>query len=433
MAATHRSPCVRDIIPLTRFDPAKSRGMGGSSHGEHPSSVRSSAARTPDLRTVTAAQAASAAGAGAGFGRPALARTLHGLTWRRFAIFCAIVGLASAGHAIATTMLPGKTLHNGVQVFAWEYANLLVFFGAVGLAVIVTGNWAPARTGPRVAALVAAAVAGLVAGTVLADALMAVLYPNDKGAPSLMKQIAGIALWSHVIAAGVLGYFFLLREEDAAASLHREEMRRVELDRELAEARLQVMQAQVEPHFLFNTLANVRRLFQTDPSAARSMLEHLSRYLSAMLPRMRSAQSTLEHELVLALAYLQVQKIRMGARLAIRVDVPDTLAATPFPPMMLVTLVENAIRHGLNPLPHGGEVSITARVAEGRLRVQVGDTGCGLAESSGPGVGLANIRARLMTLYDGNARLLLAQNPGGGVVATIELPQAAPAHAARAA
>ena len=106
--------------------------MGGSSHGEQPSSVRSSAARPPDLRIVTAAQAASAAGAGAGFWRAALARTLHGLTWRRFAIFCAIVGLAAAGHAIAMTLMPGKTLHDGVQVFAWEYAYLLVFFGAVG-------------------------------------------------------------------------------------------------------------------------------------------------------------------------------------------------------------------------------------------------------------------------------------------------------------
>lgn len=104
-----------------------------------------------------------------------------------------------------------------------------------------------------------------------------------------------------------------------------------------------------------------------------------------------------------------------------------------FPPMMLVTLVENAIRHGLNPLPQGGEVRIAARVAEGRLRVLVADTGRGLAESSGSGVGLANIRARLSTLYGGDARLLLAQNPGNGVVATIELPMAAPASAARAA
>ena len=382
---------------------------------------------------MTAALANSIADARAASWRAALARTLRGMTWRRFAIFCAIVGLAAAGHAIAMTLMPGKSLRDGAKVFAWEYAYLLVFFGTVGVAVIATGSWAPTRTGPRVVALVAAVVAGLAAGILLADALMAVMYPNDKAAPSLMKQISAVLLWSHVVAAGVLGYFFLLREEDAAAALHREELRRVELDRELAEARLQVMQAQVEPHFLFNTLANVRRLFQTDPSAARTMLLHLSRYLSAMLPRMRSAESTLEHELVLALAYLQVQKIRMGARLAIRVDVPDTLGAAPFPPMMLVTLVENAIRHGLNPQPHGGEVSVVARAADGRLRVEVGDTGRGLAESSGPGVGLANIRARLTTLYEGRARLMLAQNPGGGVTATIDLPFPAPAHAARAA
>ena len=100
--------------------------------------------------------------------------------------------------------------------------------------------------------------------------------------------------------------------------------------------------------------------------------------------------------------------------------------------MMLVTLVENAIRHGLNPLPDGGEVRIVARATDGKLRVQVVDTGRGLSESSGSGVGLANIRARLTTLYDGDARLLLAQNPARGVTATIELPSR-PAHAARAA
>jgi LytS/YehU family sensor histidine kinase len=193
------------------------------------------------------------------------------------------------------------------------------------------------------------------------------------------------------------------------------------------------MQAQVEPHFLFNTLANVRRLFQTDPAGARAMIEHLSRYLGAMLPRMRSSESTLGHELALALAYLQVQQIRMGDRLALRADVPESLQALPFPPMMLVTLVENAIRHGLNPLPEGGEVRLQARAADGRLRVQVTDTGRGLAESSGPGVGLANIRARLTTLYGGNARLLLAQNPGTGVIATIDLPLPQAANDARAA
>lgn len=165
----------------------------------------------------------------------------------------------------------------------------------------------------------------------------------------------------------------------------------------------------------------------------RAMLEHLVRYLSAMLPRMRSADSTLGHELALATAYLEVQKIRMGPRLAVRIDVPEPLLALPFPPMMLVTLVENAIRHGLNPLPQGGEVRIVARGGDGRLRVQVADTGCGLAESSGTGVGLANIRARLTTMFEGRARLLLAQEPGSGVVATIEVPAATGTLAARAA
>ncbi len=193
------------------------------------------------------------------------------------------------------------------------------------------------------------------------------------------------------------------------------------------------MQAQVEPHFLFNTLANVRRLFRTDAAAARAMLQHLSKYLGAMLPRMRSAESTLGHELALALAYLQVQQIRMGPRLRIRAEVPETLECLSFPPMMLVTLVENAIRHGLNPLPQGGEVRILARAGDGRLRVQVVDNGCGLSESSGSGVGLANIRARLTTLYSGDARLLLAQNPDSGVIATIDLPLAEPVTSIRAA
>lgn len=351
-----------------------------------------------------------------------LARTFRGFTWRRFGILCAVVAVTVVGHAVSSFLMKDHSWLKAGQAFAWQYGHMLAFFGTVWVAVVIGGNWAPARTGPRIAVLTAAVAAGLIAGNLLTAGLVAFVYPNSNDARTLLKEISAIVLWSHVIAAGVLGYFFLTREEEAAARLHQEALQRVELDRELAEARLQVMQAQVEPHFLFNTLANVRRLFQTDPAAARAMLEHLSRYLSAMLPRMRSAESTLGHELALALAYLQVQQIRMGARLAIRTDVPETLEALPFPPMMLVTLVENAIRHGLNPLPRGGEVRIVARAGDGKLRVQVIDSGRGLSESSGPGVGLANIRARLATVHGGNARLLLSQNPGSGVSATIEVP-----------
>jgi sensor histidine kinase YesM len=361
------------------------------------------------------------------------ARTFRGFTWKRFAVFCAIVGIAALGHAVGTYLAPGKTLSDGVQAFVHQCAHLFIFFGTVWGTVVAVGNWAPARTGPRVLTLAGAVAAGLVIGNLLTVQLMATLMPMDKDAPTLLKEISGVVLWSHVIAAGVLGYYFLTREEEAAARLHREEMQRIELDRELAEARMQVMQAQVEPHFLFNTLANVRRLFQTDPPAARAMLEHLSRYLSAMLPRMRSRQSTLGQELALALAYLHVQQIRMGSRLEVRTDVPAALEVLPFPPMMLVTLVENAIRHGINPLPKGGEVRIVARIADGKLRLQVVDTGRGLSESTGSGVGLANIGARLSTLYGSQARLLLMQNPARGVIATIELPSAMPVPAAQAA
>ncbi|MFO1305548.1 MAG: histidine kinase [Burkholderiales bacterium] len=354
-----------------------------------------------------------------------VARTFRGFTPRRLALFCAIVAIAASGHAIMR-YLSGKSWDAVAGAYALQYAYLFLFFGSVFAAVVVAGNWAPPRTKPRIAVLVGAVLVGLLVGNALAGPVLGWVYAGEKDAPTLLKEISAMVLWSHVIAAGVVGYFFLIREEDTVAGLHAQEMRRERLTRELAEARLMVMQAQVEPHFLFNTLANVRRLFKTDPAASHAMLEHLSIYLGAMLPRMRSTDSTLGHELALAVAYLSVQKIRMGSRLAVRTDVPDTLASLAFPPMMLVTLVENAIRHGLTPLPGGGEVRIHAFSSDGKLRVQVIDTGAGLSENTGSGVGLANIRARLATLYDGSARFLLSQNPQGGVTATIEVPAQAP-------
>jgi sensor histidine kinase YesM len=363
---------------------------------------------------------------------PVLARTLRGFTLKRFALFCAIVAFVATGHAIASYLSPKGTPFSGARAFAWQFLYLSVLFGTVWVAVVAIGNWAPSRTGPRIVTLICAVLLGLAVGNLVMPQITAWIYP-ERDAPTLLKAVSAIVLWSHVIAAGVLGYYFFTREEEAAARLHDEDMRREAIDRELAEARLLVMQSQIEPHFLFNTLANVRRLFQTDPAAAHDMLEHMSRYLSAMLPRMRQTDSTLGHELALALAYLSVQQIRMGARLTVRTDVPETLLPFPFPPMMLITLVENAIRHGLNPLPEGGELRIHARVVESKLRLSVIDTGAGLSESSGPGVGLANIRARLNTLYDGNARLLLAENPGNGVTATIDLPATQAPRTARAA
>ena len=363
----------------------------------------------------------------------AFARTFRGVTRRRLALFCAIVAVPAIGQMFANTILPGKGLSAAPVAFVKNYIHLLLFFAPVWCAVIAAVNWGPTRTGPRVLTLIGAATLGLAIGTILGKSYMTIAWSGGKDAPTLLKAISGMVLWSHVVTAAVVGYFFFTREREAAATLHAEELQREAQDRELAEARVQVTQAQVEPHFLFNTLANVRRLFQTDPGAARTMLDHLTRYLSAMLPRMRSVHSTLGQELGLALAYLHVQQVRMGPRLTVATDVPESLEALAFPPMMLVTLVENAIRHGINPLPQGGEVRIVARLIDGRLRLQVADTGRGLQESSGAGVGLANIRARLATLHGGGARLLLSQNSRQGVIATIELPVVNPLDATKVA
>jgi sensor histidine kinase YesM len=227
--------------------------------------------------------------------------------------------------------------------------------------------------------------------------------------------------WGLVVAA----YYFIERSRQHAAALREAELERHRTEGQMLEARLQVMQAQVEPHFLFNTLAHVQRLYQVDPVLGRSMLESFCGYLRAALPHMRGSRSTLGREVELARAYLETQGIRMGRRLRFEIGIPKELLTTAFPPMMLLSLVENAIKHGLNPLRGGGSIRIVAASDDGVLRVAVTDTGIGLSTAAyggGDGVGLSNIRARLAALYHGSARLTLRGNAPHGVIATIEVP-----------
>jgi LytS/YehU family sensor histidine kinase len=217
-------------------------------------------------------------------------------------------------------------------------------------------------------------------------------------------------------------YFFVSREQAAAAALHESQILRQALDRQMTEARLQVLQAQIEPHFLFNTLATIGRLYQIAPDRGKAMLSSLADYLHAALPHMREARSTLMRELQLTTAYLNVQQIRMGDRLKVEKMVPPELLAASIPPMMLLTLVENAIKHGLNPLPRGGTIRIRATREGDQLKIAVEDNGAGFHQPAGAGVGLANTRARLATLYGSAGRLRFEGNDEGGVSAAIELP-----------
>ncbi len=200
------------------------------------------------------------------------------------------------------------------------------------------------------------------------------------------------------------------------------------LKRQVVEARMAAMQAQVEPHFLFNTLASIDHLIETDPPRASRMQKNLIALLRASMPTMREANAKgsrdLGRELAVIRPYLEILKVRMEERLHTEIRVPDGLLSADFPPMMLQSLVENAIKHGLEPKPDGGRLTVSAEIVHGKLAVTVADTGLGFgkAATAGTGIGLNNIRERLQLLYGGKASLAVNENQGGGTAVTITVP-----------
>jgi LytS/YehU family sensor histidine kinase len=209
--------------------------------------------------------------------------------------------------------------------------------------------------------------------------------------------------------------------QTANAAAERESMQR-----QLSEAKMQMMQAQVEPHFLFNTLASVEHLIQVDPPRASAMQRSLIQYLRAVLPQMRDnvVVTNLGREVDMVSAYLNLLKMRMEERLTVELRIPDQLRSAAFPPMMLQSMVENAIKHGLECKPEGGTLRIVAEVAGNKLRVIVSDDGVGfgVVPSDGTGLGLPTIRERLKLLHGEQAQLHIAANSPSGVIATVEVP-----------
>ena len=199
--------------------------------------------------------------------------------------------------------------------------------------------------------------------------------------------------------------------------------------RQLAEARLMVMRAQVEPHFLFNTLAHVQALQEIDPPQAGHMLERLIAYLRAAMPTMRETTSTLGREVEVVTAYLDLLKIRMGDRLNYTISMPPELGGISLPPTMIATLVENAIKHGLEPKREGGTIAIQVRQVGEQIEVLVADNGLGLggADTGGTGIGLANTRERLKMLYGDTGELVVEPNAPTGVRALLRVPKVPPA------
>jgi|HubBroStandDraft_6_1064221.scaffolds.fasta_scaffold452301_2 sensor histidine kinase YesM len=346
-------------------------------------------------------------------------RALAGLTPE----LIALVALLTLVRCVDNLWSPAVDPTNRMRYLLVRYPLLCMMGIAILLAIVVAENLVSQRGWRRIAIL--AGVAVVSSGVcVLLRMELEVLVSNRS--PLTFVWSLGYLWPRYALLAGLLTVAFELHRREMAKLA---DARQAERDEALAEgdmieAQLQVLQARVEPHFLFNTLANVRRLYQQDRVGGRLMLESVTRYLQVALTKLREPDTTLQQEADLVRAYLDIQRIRMGERLDFSVDVPQSLADHPIPSMILLTLVENAIKHGLNPSLRGGAVRVSATRRGMQLTVTVADNGRGFRSGSGGGTGLANIRARLETRYGSQARVHLENNETGGATAKVVLPLA---------
>lgn len=301
----------------------------------------------------------------------------------------------------------------------------LVHGGLVLCNRLLDGWPARARGLPRAMFTLALVSVSVVGGITLGNALLSSANPFQL----LLNR--GMLLHALIIAACVALLMYLVRssaDRRAARALEASRQREQQeaAARMLAEARLRALQAQIEPHFLYNTLANVVSLIGPQPAQAQHMLERFIDYLRATLAASRSDAATLGSEAKLIAAYLDVLAVRMGERLRYRIEVPDALSQFRIAPMLLQPVVENAIAHGLEPKVEGGEIVLSAREEGGHVVLRISDTGVGLNESAprkpGGGVGLSNLRERLRSLYGGGAKVELLENQPCGMTVRLMLP-----------
>jgi sensor histidine kinase YesM len=265
----------------------------------------------------------------------------------------------------------------------------------------------------------------LTLGTVLGSFLGAFILGLSlsgvfQGKPVSLLQLLGIG----ILFGSVITYFFFSQERiaQAKAEIQEERIKRLDSEKSTLETHLKMLQAQIEPHFLFNSLSTVLTLMDIDRKKAGKMLTDLIQFLRISLSKTRAETTTIGHEMEMARAYLDIYQIRMGDRLKYRIQLEEDLKKMPIPPMLVQPLVENAIKHGLEPAVAGGRITIEAHKDEDRTRITVRDTGNGLDETGNGGFGLTNIRERLYSLYGERGTLILVENRSGGVTATIEIP-----------
>lgn len=349
-----------------------------------------------------------------------VARLASALDRPRLAAVALLTLLLSLGALLSPALLDFFSPAEIALAWLEHFVELAVIAAALLAAFTVLDEALPRGMPLRLAAMSALLIA---LSAVLAVLLHAYYAEGFEHLPPPLRMLADSLRWGlpAVYLALIADVHQRALQADSAA--HAAELARAQLQQGESEEQLAFLQAQIEPHFLFNTLGNVRRLYRTRPQAGAGAIGSLMHYLRTALPQLRSRHASLGEEVALVRAYLDLFQLRMGAQLGLSIDVDPALHDAEFPPMLLVTLVENAIKHGLGPAG-GGQVEVRARRRRDLLEVTVLDDGAGFAAtaSSGTGVGLVNVRRQLAARYQSRARLTLEAREPRGALAAIAIP-----------
>ncbi len=344
--------------------------------------------------------------------------------WRRFASDARLAIIFNVGAAILVTALTMKASDFPANLVFSLCIGMIAFVLIDGIRLKLMANQRLRRWHFFVPLTLVSAVVAQFGGTILACLLLGIRPPTMA---SMISGRSSSMLILTVLATAGITMVFVNRERAlvAEAAMAQEKARAEAVERQALQTQLQLLQAQIEPHMLFNTLANLQGMIAIDPVGAQHMLDQLIQYLRATLSSSRARTTTLAQDFALMDAYLGLMSVRMGSRLSFTLTLPQALGAIALPPMLLQTLVENAIIHGLEPKIDGGHVSVAASRDGDLLTLTVCDTGLGLSSNcatAGTRLGVANTRERLRAIYGERAAFSLEPNSPCGAMARLTLP-----------
>jgi hypothetical protein len=357
----------------------------------------------------------------------------HGITRAQVKVAFLLASVMCVYHALQLWWAPWtNALSTLVQLFVCDQISAFALLLAVVVADRVTGKDPRRQAAYALAVLVGSAVGAILVSVALQLIWNRFAWELGKLTWSVVERRVvtlriGYTLyvffeWMVIGGAATFIYIDRRRARMALARMRSAELERTRTAKRVVESQLQAMQARVEPQFLFNTLAQVKRLYEQDPNLAERMLGDLIAYLHAAMPHMRDTSSTLAQEIDLARAYLDIVKVRLGDRLAFDIESPQGAADTRMPPMMLLPLIDHAVVHGLANKPQtSASIDIAFAIADDRLRLTIADSGAGFVPDVG-GDGITTIRERLATLYGSDASLVLRRGVAESTEAVMEIP-----------